>query len=90
MVCACAGMGALHWAAAAGDEACLAFLRERALDVDALSWAGLSPLAYAARAGHAGAVRLLLADADPNVGACAVGASFAVPWTVLLRWLRRT
>ena len=66
---ASAGMGALHWAAAAGDEACLMFLRERAMDVDELSWAGLSPLAYAARGGHAGAVRLLLADADPNVGA---------------------
>lgn len=62
-------MGALHWAAAAGDEPCLAFLRERALDVDTLSWAGLSPLAYAARGGHSGAVRLLLADANPNVGA---------------------
>ncbi|KAK9839638.1 hypothetical protein WJX81_002250 [Elliptochloris bilobata] len=62
------GMGALHWAAAAGDEPCLACLRERAVDVDALSWAGLSPLACAARAGHAGAVRLLLADANPNVG----------------------
>lgn len=62
------GMGALHWAAAMGDEPCLVFLRERAVNVDALSWAGLSPLAYAARAGHAGAVRLLLADANPNVG----------------------
>ena len=63
------GMGALHWAAAMGDEPCLAFLRERAMDVDGLSWAGLSPLAYAARGGHAGAVRLLLADANPSVGA---------------------
>lgn len=62
-------MGALHWAAAAGDEPCLAFLREHALDVDTLSWAGLSPLAYAARGGHSGAVRLLLADANPNIGA---------------------
>ena len=75
-----AGMGALHWAAAMGDEPCLAFLRERAVNVDALSWAGLSPLAYAARGGHAGAVRLLLADANPNVG-------MHSPWTAPASYL---
>lgn len=60
----------LHWAAASGNMDMLAFLLERALDLNTLSYGGQTPLHVAAGRGHDACVRLLLSNnAQPDLGA---------------------
>lgn len=55
------GFAAMHFAAAAGDEAILRILLAHHAEIDALSPNDMTPLMIAAREGQQGAVKLLLA-----------------------------
>jgi len=62
------GFAAMHFAAAAGDEAILRILLDHHADIDAPSPNNMTPLMIAAREGQQGAVRLLLdAGADARL-----------------------
>lgn len=66
-----AGGTVLHWAAATGNKDLMAYLMERAVDVDCASYSGQTPLHVAAACGHDNVVSLLLSDnAKPDVGMC--------------------
>lgn len=62
------GWTALHYAAAAGDEAITALLLERQADINARSPSDITPLMIAAREGQEAAVQVLLkAGADTSL-----------------------